>query len=295
MDLAARPHIHSIVGGGEGARTGHGILRVHRVGNLLWSQPELRELRVGDLHIDTLLLIADEVDLVDIRHAQQLGSQTFRIIVQLGRRETVALQCIDVGVHVAELIVEVGPLNSGGQRVDDIADLLANLVPGIRHPRRRCGILDGEEQSRLAGPRVAAQKIHIGSLLQLARDPIGHFLLHLPRRRTGPRRADHHDLEGERRILGLRELAVGQHAEQRQQRQQENHQRLMPEGPARQIEAVIRARGGCSAGRFRAILAHCAAAARAAPPTLFATACGAAAPSSSPSNKGLTCFTCSPA
>ncbi len=211
--LAARPHINPIVGGGKGAGARDRVLRIHGSGDLERREAKLRELRVADLHIDALFLIGDEVHLIDVRHAQQLRSQALGIVMQLRRREAVALQCIDIRVHVAELVVEVGSLNSGGQRVDHVADFFANLIPGVRHLRGRRGILDGEEQRRFARPRIAAQKIDVGGLLQLARDPIGHFLLHLPRRRAGPHRADHHHLEGERRILGLCELAVGQHPE----------------------------------------------------------------------------------
>ena len=48
------------------SRSGHGVLRVDRVGDLLRGQPEFRELRVRDLDVDALLLVGDEVDLVDV-------------------------------------------------------------------------------------------------------------------------------------------------------------------------------------------------------------------------------------
>ncbi len=98
-----------------------------------------------------------------------------------------------------------------GQGVADVTDLLAHLVPGIRHGRGRRAVLDREEQGRLTRPRVAAQEIDVGSLLQLAGNPVGHLFLDLSRRRAGPERADHHHLESERRILGLCQLAVRQH------------------------------------------------------------------------------------
>ena len=243
LNLPARPHIHAIVGGREQSRAGHRVLRVDRIGDLLRRQPEFGELRVGDLDIDALLLVGNEVDLVDIGHPQQLGAQPLGIVMQLRERKPVAFQRVDVGVDVAELVVEEGPLNTRGQRVGDITDLLANLVPGVRHLRGRRRILDGEEQRRLARPRIAPQIVDVGRLLQLAGDAVGHFLLHLARGRARPERADHHHLERERRILGLRQLAVGQHAEQRDQHQQKDHQRLMAQGPAREVESVARRLG----------------------------------------------------
>ena len=77
-------------------------------------QPQLGQLRVGDLDVDALLLVADEVDLVDAGNAQQLGAQTFGIVMQLRRREAIALQGVEIGVDVAEFIVEVRSLHPDG-------------------------------------------------------------------------------------------------------------------------------------------------------------------------------------
>src|SRR5690606_39889045 len=45
--------------------------------------------------------------------------------------ETLASQRIDIAEGGAELVVEEGPLHAGRQRMADVADLLANLVPEI--------------------------------------------------------------------------------------------------------------------------------------------------------------------
>jgi len=152
LELTARPNEDPVVGGCEQPGPGHRILRIDRIGNLLRRQAELRQLRIGDLDIDALLLVGDEVDLVDVRHAQQLGAQSFGVVMQLRGRKAVPLQSIEVGIDIAELVVEVRSLNSRRQGIGDVAHFLANLVPRVRNLRRRRRILDGEEQRRLPRP-----------------------------------------------------------------------------------------------------------------------------------------------
>ncbi len=217
LELAARPHEDSIVRGREHAGRRDRVLRIDRIADLFRREAELGELGIGDLDVDALLLVGDEVDLVDAGHAQQLGTQPLRIVVHLRGREAIALERIEVRIDVAELIVEERALDPGWQRIGDIADFLADLVPRVGDLRRRRGVLDREEQHRLAGARIAAQEVDVGRLLELARDTVGHFLLDLARGRARPESLDHHDLESERRVFRLRELAVREHAEQRDQ------------------------------------------------------------------------------
>ena len=67
----------------------------------------------------------------DIRNPQQLGAQALGVVMQLRERESVPLQRIDVGVDVAEFVVEEGPLYTCGKRVADVVHLLSHLVPGV--------------------------------------------------------------------------------------------------------------------------------------------------------------------
>jgi hypothetical protein len=251
----------------------------------LRRQAEFGQLRVGDFDVDALFLIRDEVDFVDIAHTQQLGAQPFGIIVQLCQGEAVAFQRIEIRVDIAELVVEERALDLRRQGIRDIADFLANLVPSGWYLRGRRRVLHGEEQRRLSGPRIAALEIDLRNFLQLAGDDIGHFFLNLPRGRAGPERADHHDLEREGRIFGLRQSSIRENAEQRHQHENEYHQCLMLQSPAGQVEAMVRAVGhgtvghgiGGRDGRRRILVGHCA----------------ALAPSSA--NSGLTARTCCPA
>ena len=186
--------------------------------------------------MDALLGVADEVHFVDVRDAQDFSPKAFRIVVQLCGGEAVALKHKNVRVHVAEFVIEKGTLYAGGQGVGHVADLLAHLVPGIRHQRGRCGVLDREEQHRFARPRIAAQEVDVAGFLQLAHDTVGDFILNLAGGGPWPHRSHHHDLECERRIFRLGELAVGKDPEARHQHQDECDQCLVLQRPTRQVE-----------------------------------------------------------
>src|SRR5580658_448994 len=293
LELPARAHVHPIVGRVIDAGTGYRVLCTDGVRDLLRREIELRELRIRDLDVDALLLIGDEVDLVHIGYAQELGTQPLAIVIELRGLEAVALERINIGVDIAELVIEVRTLDAGRQRGGDVSHLLANLIPGVRHLSWRRGVLDGEEELRLAGPRVRAQEVDVGSLLELTGDAVRYLFLDLPGRGARPECTDHHHLEGEGRILGLREAAVGGDPEQRQQRQDKNHQRLVAKCPGGQIEAMRltrreRPHGQRIARDFRTHRPMLAARARA---VVFS----ASPRVSSAANRGFTGVTCSPA
>ncbi len=131
---------------------------------------EAGELRVRDLDVDALIRVAEIIDLADVGHAQQLFAQLVGVVVQLGRREAITFERIDIGVDVAELVVEERPLDTGRQRGGDVAHFLAHLVPRRLHLAHGRRVFHREEQERLAGARVAAQEVDIRRLLQLAAD-----------------------------------------------------------------------------------------------------------------------------
>ena len=64
------------------------------------------ELLGRELEIDLLVLRADEIDLGNVRHAQQLAAQALGVVAQLAVREAVGGQREDEGIGVAELVVE---------------------------------------------------------------------------------------------------------------------------------------------------------------------------------------------
>ena len=117
----------------DGAAGLDGVLRLQRLYQLGNVEPHGGELLGGELQVDLLVLGADEIDLGNVRDAAQLAAQTLGMVAQLAMRKAVRGQGEDQRVGVAELVVEERALNSLRQRLLDVADLLARLIPEIRH------------------------------------------------------------------------------------------------------------------------------------------------------------------
>ena len=86
-------------------------------------------------------------------------------------------------------------------------------------------------------------------LLQLALDLVDHLLLHLLHA-GAPGQIDlhHHHAEGEVRVFLLAHAQERKGTGGQQQHQQERGEAAVPDGPARQVEAVRRVRLGWSSG-----------------------------------------------
>ena len=125
------------VAGVEHAGRRDRVLRGERLHDLRGLDAERARARVRHLDVDLLVLLADEVDLGDAGHAQQLGADAVAEFLQIAVAEAVAGDRVDVGVRVAELVVEERALDAGRQRVADVADLLAHLVLEVGNRRRR--------------------------------------------------------------------------------------------------------------------------------------------------------------
>ena len=68
---------------------GQRVLRLQRGDERVRLQAERGHLLRRELEVDLLVLHADQVDLGDVRHAQQLGADTVGLVVQLAMREAV--------------------------------------------------------------------------------------------------------------------------------------------------------------------------------------------------------------
>ena len=108
------------------------------------------------------------------------------MVTQFAVRETVARKAVDNPERIAEIVIEAGPNNSGRQRVADIADILANLIPGVGNFLCVRAALQVDKDCRDAGAREAAQKIQVRRFLQFALEPLGYLLERLFNGRAGP-------------------------------------------------------------------------------------------------------------
>ena len=70
------------------------------------SMPSEASLALRGLDVDLLVLLADELDLVDVGHAQELVARRVGEVAQLRVAEAVAGERVEVAEGVAELVVE---------------------------------------------------------------------------------------------------------------------------------------------------------------------------------------------
>ena len=149
--------------------------------------------------------------------------------------EAVGGEAVDDAEHVAEIVVEAGADHPARQRVPDVADLLAHVVPAVRHLVRRRVAAQVDEDRGDPGAGVAGQEVKAGNLLELALDPLGDLEDGVVERGAGPGRLHHHRAEGEGRVLVAAELEERQAARDDRGDHEVDDQRAAPDRPFREI------------------------------------------------------------
>ena len=149
---------------------------------------------------------------------QQLRAHVLDIVAQLAMREAVGGEAVDDAERVAELVVEARSDDAGRQRVADVADALADVVPDVGDslavalPFRLTKIVVTPAR------RVAAQEIELRRFLQLALEPLGDLLERVLDGRAGPGGLHDHGLDDEGRVFVAAEPEIRDDARQPPQR-----------------------------------------------------------------------------
>ena len=78
-----------------------------------------------EFEVDHLVLRADEIDLADIGHGEDVGADRLDIVAQLPLRQPIGGECVDIAVHVAEAVIEERPDDALRQLRLDILDHVA--------------------------------------------------------------------------------------------------------------------------------------------------------------------------
>src|SRR5262249_51934467 len=131
---------------------GYGILPGNAVKDLLRRDAKGCKLGVAELNVDPLRLLADDISLVHVRHAQQALTDVFGPRLELGVGLARAGEHIERRVNVAELVVEIRSLNIRRQVVADVSYLFPDLVPELLYLRRRSRIAEDDADERNAWP-----------------------------------------------------------------------------------------------------------------------------------------------
>ena len=210
---------------------GDGVLGLQRGDQRGAVDPEARQLLGRELHVDALVLGPENVDLRDVRQLEELLADVVHVVPQLPMGEPVRGEAVDDAVGVAELVVEAGADDALRQRVADVADLLAHLIPDVRHLRRGRRVLQVDEDRGLARGRVALQVVEVRRLLELALEAVGDLLERVADRGAWPSDLHDHGLDGEVRILAPPEPEVGPDARDHDDEHEIDHERTMPDRP----------------------------------------------------------------
>ena len=160
--------------------------------------------------------------------------------LELGIAETLAGNGVKRDVGVAEFVVEERTDHALGQRLANVADLLARLIEGVLDGLSAHRALQVDEDVGEPGPRVGADEIETRRFLQLALDLVDHLVLHFLGRGAGPQHLHDHDAKREVGVLLLPDAHQREAAGRQQQHEQERREVAVIDGPARQVEASRR-------------------------------------------------------
>src|SRR5690606_4304640 len=175
---------------------------------------------------------------LDVRHVEQPGAGRLHVVAQLAVREAVGGEPVDDPERVAEVVVEGGAHDALRQRVPDVADLVADLLPDGGDLLRRRVAAQVHEDHRLPGVRVAAQRIERRQLLEPALEPLGELEQRVVERRARPGGLHDHGADREGRILVAAEREEGGDAGSDRDDHEEGDQRAVAQRPAREVHGT---------------------------------------------------------
>ncbi len=128
-----------------------------------------------------------------------------------------------------------GPTTPLGSVLPDVADLLADVVPAVRHVARRRVAAQIDEDRRDSGAGVAGQVVEAWYLLEPALDPLGDLGDRVLEGGPGPRRLHDHRPEGEGRVLVAAEADEGERAGDHGSDHEVDDERAALDRPLREI------------------------------------------------------------
>ena len=115
------------------AAIGDDVLRLKLAVDLLFVDAKLRQALPRNFEEDHLLLLAEQIHLLDVRHQQQLAAQELGVAAKLGLREPLAGNRQEDAVNVAEIVDHHRlAANRGWQLGLHVVDLAAKFVPDLR-------------------------------------------------------------------------------------------------------------------------------------------------------------------
>ena len=181
IERARDPQRDPLVAGLQDACGPDGVLRLERGDQRRIVEAQRGQALGRELEEDLLVLGAEDLDLGDVGDQEQARARILDEVAQLAMGEAVGREAVDDAEDVAELVIEERPDHPARQRVPDVADLLAHVVPAVRHLAAGAVAAQIDEDRGEPGAGVAGQEVEAGDLLELALDALGHLRGRCPR------------------------------------------------------------------------------------------------------------------
>src|SRR5207244_8164255 len=108
------------------------VLRLESGADLSSVEAQLRELRFGELDVNTFILRPYEVAFLDLGHSEELLTDVIGNVLQLRIGETFAGDRVENAIGVAKFVVEKRAGDAGWQERPYVGHLLPHLVPELR-------------------------------------------------------------------------------------------------------------------------------------------------------------------
>ncbi len=152
LEATGDPQLHPVADGLDETGGADRILGLQRLTHGFQRNAEGGQLDVGKLDPDLLVLQTDQLDLADVLHPLQLQLNAVGVVLEDRVVETFTGQRVDVAEGSAELVVEERSLYARRQRVTNVADLLADLIPEVGDVLRAHRVSSHEGDVGLARP-----------------------------------------------------------------------------------------------------------------------------------------------
>ena len=208
--------------GVDRACRGDGVLPLQGGDDILCRYAEGCQLGVGKLDEYLFGTFAEDVDLLDAGHVQEVLADDLGLPREVPHRHALRLERIKGEAHIRIFVVDEGAEHAGRQVAGFIAKLLAGLVELLLHARWRCAVLQRNRHVRVTWPCGRLDPVVPGQFLKPLLQRFGDEVLHLARRRAWPYRRDRQGLDGEGGVLRPPEHeegvgACGRHQEDEEQ------------------------------------------------------------------------------
>ena len=203
----------------DGARVHHHVLLAKGRGDLVVSETQRGEPRLGYLHHHDPLRRPPLLHPRHSGHYRKLPAQVLDVLVELLGAEPVGGDRQQEAVDDAEVVGDHRGAGAGRKQPLRVGDLVAELVPDLGQAVGPVLALNVDADAREPGTGGRVQVLELGKLLDRLLQDVGDLELDLFRARAGV--GGHHDrgLDGE---LGVLELAQGREAAQPAQHQHQD-------------------------------------------------------------------------